>query len=276
MIESIFSNPHPQIFEKILSIIAVLCRLCKFSRAFVNSAKSETIAGVCRSPDNNNGIEERYSGLMMTTYLIWDAGGTLFDTYPATTAAAEAALRSLGQVPPSPKQLMGWFHQTLSFGMQRVAEMYRLDVAQFAAQFATCYDQMDVTLQPPFPGVVAVCREMCRRGGQNFIITHRDRASLQKLLDAHTMAGYFTAWVTAEDPFPRKPAPASILALLQRYALAPSDGLAIGDRDLDVQAGRNAGLRTCFFGKEPHTTPADLAIVDYNELYEWLWPGGET
>ncbi len=206
----------------------------------------------------------------MITYLVWDAGGTLFDTYPAVVSAAGAALQALGHVPPQSDLLLDWFRQTLSTGVHRVVAMYGLDEAQFSAQFEAYYDQIDATFQLPFPGVVEVCREMCRRGGQNFISTHRGRASLQKLLDAHSMAGYFTALLTAEDPFPRKPDPASILALLRRYALAPEAGLAIGDRELDIQAGRNAGLHTCFFGKGVHSTPADLEIVHYNELCEWL------
>ncbi|MBN2006697.1 MAG: HAD-IA family hydrolase [Anaerolineae bacterium] len=207
----------------------------------------------------------------MITYLVWDAGGTLFDTYPAVVSAASTALQGLGLVPPPSNLLLEWFRETVSAGVRRVVEMYSLDGAQFAALFEASYERIDAACQPPFPGVIEVCREMCHRNGRNFIITHRDRASLQKLLDAHGMAGYFTALVTAEDPFPRKPDPTSILALLQRYALKPEEGLAIGDRDLDIQAGKNASLRTCFFGEEPHTTRADLEIVHYNVLYEWLW-----
>ncbi len=205
----------------------------------------------------------------MIKYLIWDAGGTLFDTYPAVVEACRVALSGFGKAAPS-EWVMALCKQTTSHGIRTLADMFSLDEMTFQQHFKQSYADIDVQYQPPFPGVEDVCRYICEIGGRNFIVTHRARASLQTLLEAHRMAHYFTDSIAKEDPYPRKPDPAAIEALIARYTLDRSKCLLVGDRNLDIVAGQRAGIRTCFFGSELHEAQPDLAIVDYPALQRWL------
>ena len=58
---------------------------------------------------------------------------------------------------------------------------------------------------------------------------------------------YFTEVVTALDRFPRKPNPAAILYLMEKYHLSPSASFYVGDRSLDVEAANNAGIGSILF-----------------------------
>ena len=78
-------------------------------------------------------------------------------------------------------------------------------------------------------------------------MTHRRRTSLHVLLDTHDLRPLFTHIITADDAFPRKPAPDALLHLLAIHAIMPSEALVIGDRDLDIRAGQAAGIPTCLF-----------------------------
>lgn len=205
----------------------------------------------------------------MIRYIIWDAGGTLFDTYPAVVGACRATLRGFGAEAPS-AWVLALCKQTTSHGLRTLAETYRLNEDVFKQQFRQNYDDIEAAYQPPFPGAERICRYICGTGGQNFIVTHRARASLERLLDAHGMAHYFTDCITKDDPYPRKPDPASIEALIARYGLDREQCLAVGDRDLDILAGQRAGIRTCYFGAADDETPADVAVTDFDALYRWL------
>ncbi len=205
----------------------------------------------------------------MIKYLIWDAGGTLFDTYPAVVEACQAALGGFGKEAPS-EWVMALCKQTTAYGIHTLAKTFSLDEETFQQHFKRSYADIGAQCQPPFPGVEAVCRYVCEMGGQNFIVTHRSRPSLEALLTAHRMAQYFTDFITQEDAYPRKPDPAAIEALLVRHALDRSRCLLVGDRDLDIVAGQRAGIHTCFFGSEPHETQPDLEITDYTVLLHWL------
>jgi HAD hydrolase, family IA, variant 1 len=51
--------------------------------------------------------------------------------------------------------------------------------------------------------------------------------------------------VTADDGFPRKPDPTSMLYLKDKYTI--ESGLVIGDRPIDIEAGQRAGMATYLF-----------------------------
>lgn len=208
-------------------------------------------------------------GAILITTLIWDAGGTLFDTYPAVVEACRTVLHGFGQDAP-PDWVMALCKQTTSHGLRTLAQTFRLNEDVFEQQFRQSYDDIDARYQPPFPGVKRVCRYIREIGGQNFIVTHRSRTSLEALLAAHGMAHDFTDCIAKDDAYPRKPDPAAFLALIARYNLNRDRCLAVGDRDLDILAGQRAGIRTCFFGTEAHATHADLEITDFETLYRWL------
>jgi len=205
----------------------------------------------------------------MIKYLIWDAGGTLFDTYPAVVEACQVALDGFGKEAPS-EWVLSLCKQTTSHGIRTLADTFSLDEETFQWHFKRSYADIGEKHQPPFPGVEAVCRYICEIGGQNFVVTHRSRASLEALLEVHGLVRYFTDCIAKEDPYPRKPDPTSLNALIAQHNLDRSQCLVIGDRDLDIVAGQRAGIRTCFFGAVPHDAQADLEIEDFDTLLDWL------
>jgi phosphoglycolate phosphatase-like HAD superfamily hydrolase len=205
----------------------------------------------------------------MITAIIWDAGGTLFDTYPAVVSACRSAMASFGAA-ASAEWLMGLFRQTTAVALRVVAATYAIDLGLLTERFRAAYDASPAALQLPFPYAREVCTHMVGLGGSNFVVTHRGRVSLARLLAAHCMGDFFRDYMTADDPYPRKPDPASILALLLRYRLDPPCCLIVGDRDLDLVAGTRAGVTTCFFGSERHDERADVEVADLGQLLRWL------
>jgi HAD superfamily hydrolase (TIGR01509 family) len=60
------------------------------------------------------------------------------------------------------------------------------------------------------------------------------------------MRQFFTEIVTGDHGFERKPSPEAYNYLIKKYQLKKGLSLAIGDRILDIQAGRAAGIKTVF------------------------------
>ena len=73
-----------------------------------------------------------------------------------------------------------------------------------------------------------------------------------------------------EQGYARKPDPAMVLAALEKYALDPAETLMVGDREIDIQAGRAAGVRTCLFGPAELSASADVGIEQYDQLLKLL------
>lgn len=205
----------------------------------------------------------------MIYHLIWDVDGTLFDTYPAMTQAMVAALRDMGFEYTS-DIILPLLKRTFSVCVDMLVEKHLLDAAELKERYLAHYREVPPERQPPFAGAREVCLLIQQRGGQNFIVTHRRRASLLRLLKVHQMGEYFADMLTASDDYPRKPEPAAFLTMIEKHDLTRSEVLAIGDRDIDTLAARAAGLCTCLFGAAEATVPADYVISDFYELHRAL------
>ncbi len=211
----------------------------------------------------------------MLKNIIWDVDGTLFDTYPSIARAIRAALNDLGHDAP-----VEWIEElaktSLTHCQTNLVARYHLQTAELDRTCDVHFARLRAEDDPPFPGVVEVCRHICSLPGKNVIVTHRGRAGTLARLAAHGMEGYFAGSISRDDGYPRKPDPAAFKAALALYDLEPHETLTVGDRDIDILAGQAAGVFTCFYGFEPDGVKADLAVGSFDELYRFLTKGGPT
>mgnify|MGYP000961868770 CR=1 FL=1 len=205
----------------------------------------------------------------MIRNLIWDLDGTLLDTYPAMTEAFVTALADLGQA-VDPTRVDSLARQSLGYCAEVLGDETGVSPEAIADRFAEHYSATPLAQQPPFPGIVEVCRCIVTHGGMNAIITHRGRESAWRLLREHRLDTYFADILGHEDGYPRKPDPAVFIAMVQKHQLKPEETLAIGDREIDILAGKAAGLQTCLFGSAEGGATPDLVITDFMQLHEIL------
>jgi HAD superfamily hydrolase (TIGR01509 family) len=204
--------------------------------------------------------------------ILWDLDGTVFDTYPAITYAISKSLNELG-FSLALNVIDGLARQSIDHCMETLSQRFKLDPNLLRAQFENSYHEVSPAKQIPFPGVREVCQWIHEHGGVNVIVTHREVRSTQTLLDFHDLTSSFDDILSAEQGYPRKPDPTMVLVTLEKHNLTPAETLFIGDRELDIQAGRAAGIRTCLFGNLEIPTPVDIAINSYDQLLTKLTNG---
>ena len=170
---------------------------------------------------------------------IWDFDGTLFDTYPHTVAAFCETLRRHGRQADEAE-----VYEKMKITVWEALRHYGADEA-FVREFYALENTLSFPpTGRPFEGIPALLRYVTARGGENYLYTHRDRVALE-YLDLFGLTPLFSGFVTAENGFPLKPAPDALNWLAQSFALDPARCLMVGDRLIDTQAGKTAGMRTC-------------------------------
>jgi phosphoglycolate phosphatase len=104
------------------------------------------------------------------------------------------------------------------------------------------------------------------------VITNKPRDFSVRILEALGVAGHFEM-ISGGDSFPaRKPHPQPLEMTAQTLGVALADCVMIGDSRVDIEAGRNAGVRTvgCTFGfrgrNELIAAGADFLIDDFASL----------
>lgn len=201
----------------------------------------------------------------MIRNIIWDVDGTLFDTYPAIARSYHQAVIELGGDAPL-DWIMREARVTMSHCVAALVERCQLDEAELVRKSDEYYDRISAVDQPPFPGVVEICRYICSTGGKNLIVTHRGKRGVDELLEAHNMTDLFAGCITRDDDYPRKPDPAAFSATLETHQLDLSESINVGDREIDILAGQGAGIFSCLFEAGEVETAADLVIRSYAEL----------
>ena len=204
-------------------------------------------------------------------HFFWDFDGTLMDTYPAMTEAFVRMAKRF-RLDVSPEEALNMMKVNLTHALTVLAQAHQLDVAEMIAVFR----QEERELLPLMARAVAgIPQAMAALPGKHYLVTHRDRAALG-YLETIGLKDYFTDFVVADDGFPRKPAPDSLLHLVRKHGLDLAECVMIGDRPLDTAAGRNAGMLSCLLDEENRfpDDPCELRTHSAHALAALLCPAG--
>ncbi|MFC4652369.1 HAD-IA family hydrolase [Lactococcus nasutitermitis] len=191
---------------------------------------------------------------------IWDLGGTLLDNYESSTHAFAATIWKMSER----VVLHDEVYAALKISTAHAVETFAADLPDFLKNYKALEAE---TLRKPilFNDAQLLLETIKKNNSQNFMISHRDKQVLD-ILSAANIKQYFTEVVTADDGFPRKPAPDSILYLLKKYQLNPKETVMIGDRSIDIEAGNAAKVNTIFFDPKASLSIATKNIKSLSEL----------
>ena len=177
--------------------------------------------------------------------LIWDMDGTLVDSYPAIVPATQQACHEYG-LNFSPEYIHEAVIRT-SVGafLEEECKKYGLDSSSVKTRFNQLNDSHIEAIHA-IHHAEETLRLLTASGHRCFVYTHRG-ASCHAILARTNLLPYFTEVVTALDGFPRKPDPAAILYLIEKYSLLPAHCFYVGDRSLDIEAANNAGIQSILY-----------------------------
>lgn len=194
---------------------------------------------------------------------IWDFDGTLFDTYPAMVDGAWQALKDFG-ISMDKKEI---YLKMKKYSTSYLINESNLNAREFNELFHR-YEKESTEVSRPFPETKQVLEMLKDNGGRHFILTHRLTESTWGLLKEHRLAHLIEEVVGIDQDFPRKPDPASLNYLIDTFHLERTDTMMIGDRRLDIEAGKNAGVATCLYDIDHFLgeIPADYVVGNLNEI----------
>lgn len=158
---------------------------------------------------------------------------------------------------------------SMSFAFEKYREKFGIDEA-FMQAYRAAKQQAELDSCAPFPGAARLCRDIAAAGRYNYLCTHRSSTALA-ILRKWELYDCFRDFTTSENNFARKPSPEAIYYLMEKYGLQAGEILMVGDRELDILAGKNAGADACFFaGQGGASAHADYSVTAFSELYDIL------
>ena len=154
-------------------------------------------------------------------------------------------------------------------GAQWCAEKSGVDVEKIMAAYRIYHD-MEIVF-PPYEGMEDCLRRLHAAGFRHYLYTHRNHTAVDQL-KRDGLWELFDDAVLRTDGFPDKPAPDALLALMERNHLSVEECAMVGDRDIDIAAGHNAGMSGVMFDPDGFYAdyPVEMSAATMQELCEKL------
>lgn len=212
--------------------------------------------------------------------VIFDVDGTLFDTLPSLSAAADDVLAKAGMREVSMSLLRSALNEGLRPMFRQAIALQSAPVDAVAAsqleiEYMAYYERRWLSTAPLFAGVTDALAALKSQGLKLGVCTNRDRASTEVLLASASIADSFDAIVSLGDaPLP-KPAADPLLLLMERMEISASEALFVGDSGMDACCAQLSKVRFAahlggYAGQPGDLLPNVLSFAGYKQLTSWV------
>lgn len=203
---------------------------------------------------------------MIFQHYFWDYDGTLYDTYPRITRAICRTMQEYG-VQAEYEQLYPLLKQKFRRAWSAYLEPKGISYEEFMDTYHRFSELEPKDTMQLYPGAKEMLEAVVRAGGKNYLYTHRGQSAFS-YLEKDELMELFTDFVTSQHNFPNKPAPDALNYLCDKHGLDKAACVMIGDRDIDLDAGKNAGMACALFDPEGYYPAYDTPyrFADLGEM----------
>ncbi len=179
------------------------------------------------------------------SHVIFDLDGTLLDTLEDLACACNHTCAHFGW-PTFPLER---YRYKVGNGMEKLVERimpaeYAGDARAFEAALTTFrahYAAHKEDHTAPYPGVLDALDALRAHGVELAVLTNKDHVAAQPLVE-HFFGDRFSLVQGHVAPFAPKPDPAITHHVMELLGARPQTTLYVGDSNVDVETGHNAGL----------------------------------
>ena len=214
--------------------------------------------------------------------VIFDLDGTLLDTIGDLADAANWVCRENGWPEHTEKEIMAMVGHGIPNLISKFSpEGFRSEeaVAKTLPMFSAYYGAHNMDRTCPYEGIPVLLAKMKAVGLRLGVFSNK-ADGFSKIIVEHYFPNVFDVVRGKAEGFPVKPDPAGTKLVLEALDADAATTLFVGDSNVDIRTGHNAGLRSCgvSWGFRPRQTlvdaGADFVADTVEELERVIFGGG--
>jgi len=177
-------------------------------------------------------------------HICFDLDGTLINSFPTIYKSTLKALRYLN----IPELLHEEdLHNRIGYYFMDIFDELKIpvkDVEHFINIYKSFYfdfiDESEI-----YPGVINALKRIQSNKILISLLTTKGQDQAEKITSHFNHDKYFNAIMGRRDNVPVKPSPIPLLKICNELGVTPDESLIVGDTELDINCGKNAGTKTC-------------------------------
>lgn len=204
-------------------------------------------------------------------HICFDLDGTLIDSYQTIYKTTVKTLQHLKIEEP----LMEIeFHKRIGHHFLHIFKDLDIpvtDIEEFIDIYKGYYfDFIDESII--YPGVIDVLKELQKKKIKVSLLTTKGQDQADKIIDHFGLRQYFSLVTGRRKDLPIKPSPEPLQFICKELEVEESDTMMVGDAELDINCGKNAGAYSCAVtygyrsNGELESAAPDFIIDDIREL----------
>ena len=177
--------------------------------------------------------------------ILFDLDGTLLNTIDDLADADNWVCAQNG----CPQHTVAEYKYMVGNGIPKLVERFSPAeartpdrLAKTLAQFTARYDAHKEDKTAPYPGIPELLKELKAAGIQTAVFSNKADALCGKIIEHYFGPGAFSAVRGSRPGVPTKPDPTGLWDLMRQLNADPATTLFVGDSDVDILTGHNAGL----------------------------------
>lgn len=180
---------------------------------------------------------------MAVKLLIFDLDGTLVDSRVDITNAINHAVKDYGLGPFSVEKITSMVGRGITKLLEDLLKPYpEIPINDVIERFLEHYEKHIIDNTRPYPGAMDVLEEL--RDYKKVVISNKRENLSKKTLEGLGLLGYFEIVLGSDSTPEKKPSPVPVRRVLEELNVSPHEAAIIGDSDLDIKAGKAAGILT--------------------------------
>jgi HAD superfamily hydrolase (TIGR01549 family) len=215
--------------------------------------------------------KERKKELKMIKHICFDLDGTLVDSRDTILESTKAALDQLKIRYKIDEDI---FTNMIGMHFVDIFEKLEIEVNDFE-KFITIYKSLYFDFMNSsnlYPGAREILKYLNKHQIKVSLLTTKVQDQAEKIINHFNLHSSFNYLMGRRDGLDHKPSPDPLLHICKELKVEPSQTLIVGDTELDIQCGKNAGSKTCgvLFGyrteEQLEKEKPDFLISGLNEL----------
>ena len=176
--------------------------------------------------------------------VVFDLDGTLVESHENIHKAAVTALSTLGfenQIP------LEKFTELIGKHFQDIFKEFNIDIPdlkKFIQVYKDSYFEF-IDKSSLYNGVEDLLRYLTFKKIKAALLTTKSQDQADRIIDHFNLREYFDNVSGRKNGIPVKPSAEPLLLICDDLGIAAENVLMVGDTEMDIQCGKNAGAKTC-------------------------------